>query len=339
MRSLKTGLAALALVVFSAAATEAAEPLKIRVAWVVPVTNWASILLEKPGLAKHAGKSYVVEAVRFQGTPPMITAIANNELEIADLAFSSLAVAVQNAGMDDLRVIADEFQDGIEGSYSNEFFVLKDSPIKTAKDLKGKVVASNALGSGVDIAIRAMLRKSGLDDKKDVTFVEAAFPNMKAMLLEKKADLVAGAPPFSFDPQLRAAARPLFVQKDALGPSQMTFWVARQSFLQKNRAALVDFMEDTLRAVRFYLDPANHEEVIRIAAKVSRQPPERFKGWAFLKKGQSGDFYRDVNMIPNLEALQSNIRLQRELGFIKADFDVRKHADLSIVQEAAKRLK
>jgi NitT/TauT family transport system substrate-binding protein len=280
-----------------------------------------------------------MEPVRFQGTPPMITALANNELEIADLAFSALAVAVQNAGMDDLRVIADEFQDGVEGSYSDEFFVLKDSPFKSVKDLKGKVLASNATGSGVDIAMRAMLKKNGLDDKKDVTFVEAAFPNMKAMLIEKKADLVAGAPPFSFDPQLRAAARPLFLQKEALGTSQMISWVARAGFLQKNRAAMVDFMEDTLRIVRFFVDPKNHDEVVQIAAKVSRQKPELFKGWVFLRNGQAGDFYHDADMLPNLTALQSNIDMQRDLGFVKASIDVKKHADLSIVQEAAKRLK
>jgi len=44
-------------------------------------------------------------------------------------------------------------------------------------------------------------------------------------------------------------------------------------------------------------------------------------------------------MMPNLKALQANITLQRQLGFIKTDIDVSKYSDLSIVQEAAKRLK
>ncbi len=341
MRSMRYLLAASAAAVltFGAGAVLAADPVKIRVAFTVPVTNWASLLLEKQDLARHAGKSYVLEPVHFQGTPAMITALANGELEIADLAYSSFAVAVQNAGMDDLRVIADEFQDGVAGWYSDEFFVLKDSPIKRVEDLKGKVLATNAIGSGVDIALRGMLRKAGLDDKKDVSFVETSFPSMKAMLLEKKADLVAGAPPFSFDPQFRAAARPLFVQKEGVGTTQMIIWAAREGFLQKNRAAMVDFMEDTLRIVHFFLDPKNHDEVIKIASKVSKRPPELFKGWAFTKNGQKGDFYRDLNMIPNLDALQANIKLQQQMGFIKTDIDIRKYADLSIVQEAAKRLK
>jgi sulfonate transport system substrate-binding protein len=317
----------------------AQQPVKIRAAYVVPVANWASLVFEKPGLARHQGKSYTFEAVHFQGTPQMITALANNELEVADLAFASLAIAVQNAGMDDLRVIGDEFQDGVDGYYTDEFFVLKDSPVKTVKDLKGKVVATNVAGSAVDIIMRAMLRKNGLDERKDVSTIETAFPNMKATLLSKKADAVPGVIPFNFDPEFRAATRVLFTQKEVVGRTQMIIWAARSAFLQKNRAAMVDFMEDVIRAVRWYLDPANHKEAVEIAARVSKRPAPAFDKWLFTKNGQNGDYYHDPDMKPDLKALQANIDLQHELGLVKATIDVRKHADLSIIEEAAKRLK
>lgn len=317
----------------------AQQPVKIRVAYVVPVANWASLIFEKPGLAKHQGKSYTFEAVHFQGTPQMITALANNELEVADLAFASLAIAVQNAGMDDLRVIADEFQDGVPGYYTDEYFVLKDGPIKSVKDLKGKVVATNVAGSAVDIVMRAMLRKNGLDDKKDVNVIETAFPNMKAALLAKKADAIPGVIPFSFDPELREKGRVLFTQKEAVGRTQMIVWAARASFLKQNRAAMVDFMEDAIRAVRWYIDPKNHGEAVQIASRVSKRPAAAFDKWLFRKAGQNGDYYHDENMRPDLKALQANIELQRDLGLVKASIDVAKHADLSIVEEAAKRIK
>ena len=64
-----------------------AEPVKIRVSWIAPISNWGSLLLEKKELAQHLGKSYVLEPVRYVGTPQMITALANGELEIANLAF------------------------------------------------------------------------------------------------------------------------------------------------------------------------------------------------------------------------------------------------------------
>ena len=334
MRSLACGL----LLLMTGAAL-AQQPVKIRVAYVVPVANWASIIFEKQGLARHEGKTYTFEAVHFQGTPQMITALANDELEVADLAFASLAIAVQNAGMDDLRVIADEFQDGVEGYYTDEYFVLKDGPVRTIQDLKGKVVATNVAGSAVDIIMRAMLRKNGLDDRKDVSTIETAFPNMKATLLSKKADAVPGVIPFNFDPEFRAATRVLFTQKEVVGRTQMIIWAARSAFLQKNRAAMVDFMEDVIRAVRWYLDPANHKEAVEIAARVSKRPAPAFDKWLFTKNGQNGDYYHDPDMKPDLKALQANIDLQHELGLVKATIDVRKHADLSIIEEAAKRLK
>jgi NitT/TauT family transport system substrate-binding protein len=329
----------LALAVSLAAGAAWGQPVKIRVAYVVPVANWASLLFEKPGLARHNGKSYTFEAVHFQGTPQMITALANNELEIADLAFASLAIAVENAGMDDLRVIADEFQDGVDGYYSDEFFVLKDGPVQRIQDLKGRVVATNVAGSAVDIIMRAALRKNGLDDRKDVTTIETAFPNMKPTLLSKKADAIPGVIPFAFDPELRAAARVLFTQKEIVGRTQMILWAARSGFLQKNRAAMVDFMEDAIRAARWYVNPDNHAEAVEIAARVSKRPAAAFDKWLFRKAGQEGDYYRDPSMQPDLNALQANIDLQHELGLVKATIDVRKHADLTVVQQAARRVK
>jgi len=307
---------------------------KIRLSYIVPVANWGPMLTQKKDLARHLGKSYDLEITRFAGTPPVITALAAGELDIANLTFPTLPIAIQNAGMDDLRVIADEFQDGNPGYYSNEFMVLADGPIKRVEDLKGKVVASNAVGSAVDIAMRAMLRKHKLEDKRDYTVVEAQFPTMRGVLEAKRADLIPAVLPFSLDPQLRKVGRTLFTTKDAVGVTQFAIWTARKGFVDKNRAAMLDFMEDTLRIVHWYLDPANHKEVAEICARITMQPPERF-GWVFTK----ADNYRDRNMLPDLDALQRNVDLTRDLGFIKASVDVRSHADLSLVQEAAKRLR
>jgi sulfonate transport system substrate-binding protein len=325
-----------AALMLSLAGTRAAEPLKIRIAWVVPLTNWGSILFEKKDLLKHYGQSYVVDTVRFANTPTMITALAVGELDIADFAFSSYALAIENAGMDDLRVIADEIQDGVDGYYSAPYLVLRDGPIKQVEDLKGKVVASVGSGAGSDIAMRAVLRKHGLEDKRDYSVVEAGFPAMRAMLADKKADLVQSALPFSIEPEYAKIASTLFTIKDAFGGStQLVVWTARQSFLDKNRGAMVDFMEDCIRAVHFLIDPNNRPEVIAIAARVSKLPPALLDGYLFTKK----DLYRDPNMIPDLLSLQRAIDTQRDFGFLKSSLDVKAHSDLSIVQEAGLRLK
>jgi NitT/TauT family transport system substrate-binding protein len=334
MRASKFVMASLVAAGLFAATSAGAEPLRIRLSWIVPVANWGSLLLEKKDLAKHLGQSYTLETTRFAGTPPLITALAAGELDIADFTFSTLPIAIQNAGISDLRVLADEFQDGNPGYYSNEFMVLKDGPIKKVEDLKGKTVATNVAGSAVDVAMRAMLRKHGLEDKRNYAIVEAPFPTMRAMLTEKKVELVPAVLPFALDPELRKVANTLFDTKDAVGLTQFSMWTARKPFIDKNRAALVDFLEDSLRIVRWYLDPANHAEVAQIASRLTKQPPERF-GWVFTKQ----DNYRDPNMMPDLAALQRNVDTMKDLGFIKASVDVKAHADLSLVQEAAERLK
>ena len=182
--------------------------------------------------------------------------------------------------------------------------------------------------------IRAMLHKHGLEEKRDYTMLEGPLPAMPAMLLEKKVDLIPAVLPFSFNPKLREDGKVLFEQRDILGVTQMIMLTARKSFIDKNRAAMVDYMEDMLRIVHWYLDPKNHDEVAKIASKITKAPPERF-GWLFTKQ----DTYKDPNLIPNLEALQRNVDTTRELGFVKNKLDISKYADLSLVRDAAKRLK
>ena len=332
LRMVLAGFMAMALC--GAPAATAQQPVKIRVSWVAPVSNWASIWLEKKDLARHLGKSYILETTRYAGTPPMVTALASGELEVANLAYSTLGIAIKNAGIDDLRVIAHEFRDGVTGHYSQEYLVLAEGTVKTVMDLKGKVIATNAAGSAVDVATRAMLRKAGLEDKRDYTVLEAPFPTMRAMLAEKKVDMIPGVLPFSLDPELRKIARPIFSQREAIGETEMIIWAVRKPFIDKNRAAMIDFMEDTLRIVRWYLDPANQKAATEIASSVTKQPAERF-GWLFTNK----DYYRDPDMLPNLDALQKNLDMTTDLGFLKGKVDLAKHVDLSIVKEAAARIK
>jgi NitT/TauT family transport system substrate-binding protein len=147
-------------------------------------------------------------------------------------------------------------------------------------------------------------------------------------------DLVPVVLPFAVDPELRRIARTLFYNRDVVGVTQLLVWTARQSFLDRNRAAMVDFMEDTLRITRWYLDPSNHTEMMAIASRITKQPAERFD-WPFTKR----DYYHAPNMLPNLDALQKNVALMKDLGFVKTSVDVKKYSDLGIIEEAAKRLK
>ncbi len=322
------------MLLIGAVAAHAAEPYHLRIGWVVAGADLATLIFAKPELAPHAGKTYVPELIHFQGTSTEMTALATGELDVAALAYSTFALGVENAGMDDLRIIGDVFQDGVPGYHTNSFFVRKDGPIKTVEDLKGKVIATNQRGSAVDMAVREMLGKHHLEDKRDVTMIEVQFPQMQATLKEGKVDLVATPLPFGVDPELLAFARPLFTQADAIGRSEMIVHAARAGFLKAHRAEMLDFLEDYLHALRFFLDPAHHDEAVAILAEVTKRKPEFYADWAFTKK----DYYRDPKALPDLDALQRNIDVQKDLGFLRKSIDVKKYADLGIITEAAQRL-
>jgi sulfonate transport system substrate-binding protein len=326
--------AALALVaMMGVVAPSAAEPVKIRIGWLLVPAEITPILFPKDGIAKHLGASYVLEPMRFQGSPLLISALAAGELDVAPFGYSSFALAVSNANMTNLRIFADEDRDGVGEHFTTQYLVRKDSGIVQVEDLKGKVFATNAAGSIGDMPVRFMLRRSHLDDKKDVITVEAALPNMNAMLLERKADLIVSVLPFFLDPQLQAAAKTLFTSRGAMGPTEISMLTASADFLRKNRAAVVDFLEDYLSALRWYNDPANHAAAIEAAANFTKVPAERFTAWAFTKQ----DYYRDPDAKVDVAALQKNIDVQHELGFLKDRIDVAPYVDMSLAAEAAKR--
>ena len=60
IRSWSIGL--IAAISLLAEGASKAEPVKIRVSWIAPLSNWASLLMEKKELARHMGQSYILRA-------------------------------------------------------------------------------------------------------------------------------------------------------------------------------------------------------------------------------------------------------------------------------------
>jgi len=89
-----------------------------------------------------------------------------------------------------------------------------------------------------------------------------------------------------------------------------------------------------LLALKLVPEPEEKLDRATINSNITKVPPERF-GWLFTK----ADTYRDPNLLPNIEALQRNVDMTQDLGFVKKKIDVKKYLDLSLAQDAAKRLK
>jgi NitT/TauT family transport system substrate-binding protein len=328
-------LAAL-LAVIGIASTASADPLPIRIGWAQAPGHLAPLLdvlaQRHPEIMPHDGKSYAAQAVRFAGSTPQIQAVAVNELEIAAFAPSSLALAITNAHLD-MRIVSDVEQDGLKGHYDEPYVVRKDGPIKTIDDVRGKRVATNAIGSASDNAMRIMLRQHGIQDK-DFTTVEVNFANMVAMLDEDKVDMIGAMPQYLHQIDTAGKFRTLYTASDARGPAQTIAWAMRADFIKAHRPVLVDFFEDHIRGVRWFLDPKNRVEALAIAVEVTKQKPEDL-AYAFTDE----DFYRSPDCVPNIEAAQHEIDISAKLGLLPQAITLApEYDDLSLIRDAKIRI-
>ena len=318
-----------------AAPVAQADPVNIKAAWAAVPGQMFPILMQMKDVLVHYGKSYTVEATRTPGSGPQTTALATGDLSLAYFSPSAFALAIQNAHMGDLRLIGEATRDGYDDYFTRKFAVPADSPIKKVEDLRGKVIGDNSIGGAMDIGMRAMLQRHGLEDKRDYSVVEIEFPNMMPALTAHRVDLGFLTTPFSVEPMKAGKVRVLFTQKDAMeGPSELTIVAARTPYIAANRAALVDYFEDTNRALRWILDPNNRPAAIQLVADFTKQPAAVFSDWIFTK----GDDYHAPDSRPDLAAMQKNLDIAKQLGLLKETIDVKAYSDLSLVDEAAARL-
>lgn len=333
-RSVRAVSMVLALAAGIAVAGHAAQAqTKIRVGYsVIPIHLQPLIFMDGAGITKHQGKSYTTEMIHFGGSSQQLTAMAAGELDISVLAFSTFAAGIVNAKQD-IVVIGDVARDGPQ--FSTVYAVKADSPIKTVKDMKGKVLAINGQGGAVDMAARIVLLKEGLKPGLDVNIVEARFGAMEAMLRQGKTDVAVFVAPFWAKAKAAGGLRPLFYQRDGLGDTQFLLFAAKKDYVAKNRPALVDWMEDYIRGTNWLLDPANRKKAIDLAAKFSKQKPERFASWAFQK---DDDYFHDPKGMVDVKAFQNNVDALHKLGILRETIDVSKYVDHSLATEAAARL-
>jgi NitT/TauT family transport system substrate-binding protein len=313
------------------ASAASAEPVKLRVNYSVVPPHLAPVLFMKKDLIKHEGKSYTIQFVYTQGSSIVMQAMAAKEMDLGVLSVPPFANAIINAKQP-FVAIADMTQDG--PWFSAVFAVKQDSPIRSVKDLKGKKVATNGIGGGLDGAVRAMLLKNGLRPDSDVRFVDAGFAAQEAMLREDKVNVATFAAPFWARAQAKGGVRPLFTMKDAIGNNQHLFWAARKDFLKQNHKVLVDFFEDYIRAQRWAVKPENRNEMLAMIAKFTKRPVSNFQ-WA-LKEGTG--YYRGKDLRLDRATLQRTADALEKVGFLKRKFDTAPHIDETVIVEAAKRV-
>lgn len=90
-------LAATAALFIGIHAAQSAEPVKIRMGWVVAPGSVATLLTMKPDLSVHRDKTYSFEPIHFVSTAVELVPLASGQLDIVDISYSAIGAAIENA--------------------------------------------------------------------------------------------------------------------------------------------------------------------------------------------------------------------------------------------------
>jgi sulfonate transport system substrate-binding protein len=285
----------------------------------------------KTNVLKNYGKAYTLDMTFTRGSPEAAQLLAAGQVDIATLSSPAFATVIaKNVVPDGISIIADIYQDGHPGNATNTFFVMKDSPIKSVADLKGKKVAINTFGAAVDLVLRVALKKAGLDPRRDVQIVEVTFANIAPAIREGRVDCGVLVIPFLPAEAAKGDLRALFTGGDTLGPSSVIFQVATDKFIREQPEALRAYLEDFVQGLAWYYDPANREKAIELAAGLTKSPKDVLASY-FLTPG---DYYRDRNGCIPVSAVQKPIDAMLEYKLIDRPVDAAKYMKLQYLPKA-----
>lgn len=144
------------------------------------------------GFFKQQGLTVKINYV--PGTAAAFPAQAAHTVDFAEQNYVSFFSENQSHPQLGLRIIAPDEQ---AAPNTNVIMVPKDSPIKTAADLKGKKVAFPSPGVNLsNLGVEEQFQGYGINPPTDFNDVIVGFPNMMAALKSGEVDAAFAIPPF-----------------------------------------------------------------------------------------------------------------------------------------------
>ena len=217
------------------------------------------------GFYKRAGLSVAI--TQYSGGETSETAVVTGNADIGITTPIQLANAVVHNVP--LRLI------GFCGEYSAKapqpaLFVANASPIRTAKDLEGKTVGVNAVGTMNFLGVQAWLTQNGADVAK-VRAVEVPFPAIAEAIDRGTIDAgVLGEP---FITRAKGTLRMLATPFEVMGPHwSICCWFSSVDYIRANRPLIKRLMDVAYQTAKYV--NAHVSETSPILAKYSKLPPD-----------------------------------------------------------------
>jgi len=297
------------------------EKVKIRIGTHISISAHL-FMQKKPELLKNYGKTYEVEWVRFAGSGDAMPALVAGKLDACLATPFPMANAINQSRVP-VTIVHQLLSFGFDGYYDDATVVRADSGIAKVADLKGKTFGVNAIGGTLDMGVRIIAKKAGLNPDKDLTVVEARPPFLAAMVRDNKIQAATLFQPFFEEAMGKGDLKVLYQTSDIYGgPTDYVFMAFDDKFLKAHPQAVRDYVEDYLRAVNWSLD--NRAEAVRIYAEEWKLPQPVVDSYLLTKKDylvRRNGRVEAKNIQPVVDTLAAN-------GFATA-FDVNKYLDLS----------
>jgi ABC-type nitrate/sulfonate/bicarbonate transport system substrate-binding protein len=299
--------------------TEAGAPVKIRMGWGIPAEEIKYVMMERPEVAPNLGEAYEIEWQQFSGTALGVQGLAAGTLDCATVGGLSVANGIDQ-GAD--IVILGEFIEERPPYFSTPWMVRKDSGIDSVDDLRGKRVATNAVGGSTDYLQDFHIEQhAGLKPGRDYEKVEVPFGQMQETLLSGRVDVGLFPQPFYGAVNATGEVKPLFHLGDQIEPFVQLLNGCRRDFVEDNQEAIRAFQDDWARIAEWMTEPENRDEVIAASAAATKIPAEVLDRFLLTKQ----DYFRPERGALSIDALQREWDFFRERGGIDRDLDVRDH--------------
>jgi len=256
------GLIVMMAILLVAGAAAAAEPLKVGYSDWPGFTAWE--IAKEKGLFKKHGVD--VNLVWFPVYTDSLTALNTGQLD-CNLQTWNDAMAPLAEGIPLKAVVL------LDNSFGNDALVAKPG-IETAKDLKGKTVATE-LGTCDHFLMLKALDSAGLTEK-DVTYKNLTVPDAAAAFIAGKVDAAVIWQPWVSQIQREGQGKVIYSSADIPGliPDialcRTSVVESRPEDIQKLVAVWFDVID--------YLQK-HHDEAVAIMAKVVEQPPDAYKAF------------------------------------------------------------
>lgn len=322
---IRVGILGLAL---AAAGTLLTTPISyaqetIRVGWTIPAEEAKYWMMRRPQEFPNLGKIYKIEWTQFQGTAPMVQAMAAGALDCSTQGVLSLAQGAVQAKLQ-TYIVAQHVGEK-PGSFSVYWAVKEDSPIKTIADMKGKTVGINVFGSGIYGPMALLLKRNGVDPEKDIKLVETGFPASEDAIRGGRVDVGVLNQPFAARAEAKGGLRKLFSLADQQQNIVHILEACRKDFVDQKPELARAYVRDLTAGMKKAL--ADRAETMKVVSEVTKAPIPVLD--TFLLK--PNDFAREPGAHPNFEGIQAMFDIYAETGMVAQKLEVARFRHPSIV--------